>query len=49
VNVPPGHCIDVTPQQQQNPPMPNLMLSMITPVHNNIESTLGGMDSCFTA
>ena len=46
--------IEMTPQQQQQQlqqnglPVPQLMMSMITPVHNQIESTLGGLDSCFT-
>jgi hypothetical protein len=46
------NCIEVTPQQHQQQqnglPVPQLMMSMITPVHNQIESTLGGLDSCFT-
>lgn len=35
--------VESTPQQ------PQLTMSMITPVHNQIESTIGGMESCFTA
>jgi hypothetical protein len=48
-----------TPLQQQQQPnvakanvvesTPQLMMSMITPVHNQIESTTTGLDSCFTA
>lgn len=39
--------VEATPQPS-GLPVPQLMMSMITPVHNQLESTLGGYDACFT-